>query len=128
VLRDRNGKILTGEDAQPQEFPWMVSIKAGAGQHVCGGFVINNRHIISAAHCFRQKYNGYLEYNQDGYENILRMRHSKRGRHRRIYDLAHISYPCVSWICKEILYRINILSQVMWMNGMSYSNPYKGRV
>jgi len=66
----RLAKIMAGEDAHPDEFPWMVSIKSKNigknGGHVCGGFVINNRHIISAAHCFRRKYNSHLDYSDDG--------------------------------------------------------------
>jgi len=66
----RLSKIIEGIDAHPEEFPWMVSIKSRnvgtAGGHVCGGFVINSRHIISAAHCFSRKYNTHLDYADDG--------------------------------------------------------------
>lgn len=46
------------------EFPWMVSFKSIHG-HFCGGTVISNSMILSAAHCFFK--NDYLEYATDGY-------------------------------------------------------------
>lgn len=62
----RASKIVSGEDASPHEFPWMVSFLAEDGVHFCGGFVVDRRHIISAAHCFISKYNPKLKYGQDG--------------------------------------------------------------
>lgn len=34
------------------EFPWYVSIKE-TGQHECGGFIINQKAVLTAAHCFK---------------------------------------------------------------------------
>ncbi|CAG7830896.1 unnamed protein product, partial [Allacma fusca] len=51
-------KILNGEDAQPGEFPWMISIQyffKNKWEHSCGGAIIDHRHIISAAHCWFNK-------------------------------------------------------------------------
>ncbi|OXA55529.1 chymotrypsin B isoform X1 [Folsomia candida] len=62
-------KILSGEDAVPHEFPWMASINNvnHGGSHFCGGFIVNSRNIISAAHCFLRKYNSNLgTYSDEG--------------------------------------------------------------
>jgi hypothetical protein len=68
VFKSRESKILSGEECLPHEFPWVVSIKSSSGgTHFCGGFVVNQRHIISAAHCFLKKYNSNLQqYSSDG--------------------------------------------------------------
>ena len=39
-----------GETAAPGEFPYQVSISAN-GQHFCGGALISEKHILTAAHC-----------------------------------------------------------------------------
>jgi secreted trypsin-like serine protease len=43
-------KIVGGQDSERGEFPFMVSLKL-AGKHICGAAIINERHIVTAAHC-----------------------------------------------------------------------------
>merc|ERR1719369_2561416 len=45
-------RIVGGIQASPAEYPWQVSLM-WRGQHMCGGTLISDRHIISAAHCFQ---------------------------------------------------------------------------
>ena len=47
----RRAKILGGTEALVGEFPWLVSIRGYDGSHICGGFIIHKRYIITAAHC-----------------------------------------------------------------------------
>jgi len=45
-------KVVGGIEARPWEFPWQTSLRRRAtNSHFCGGFIINNRWIMSAAHC-----------------------------------------------------------------------------
>ncbi|KAM9457474.1 testisin-like [Clarias gariepinus] len=46
-----NTKIVGGQDAVPGSWPWQVSLQV-FGSHFCGGSLINNRWVLSAAHCF----------------------------------------------------------------------------
>jgi secreted trypsin-like serine protease len=53
----RNGKIIKGDDARDGQFPWMVAIgetKDSTGRgYFCGGTMIADSWVLSAAHCFR---------------------------------------------------------------------------
>jgi trypsin len=45
-------KIVGGEEATPHEFPWQVSLRRKSDNfHFCGGSVLNENTVISAAHC-----------------------------------------------------------------------------
>jgi secreted trypsin-like serine protease len=43
-------RIVGGEKIKPGEFPWMVSLQYN-GQHYCAGTLINNKWVVTAAHC-----------------------------------------------------------------------------
>ena len=46
--------IVNGAEAEPNSWPWMVSLRNRAnGQHFCGGSIIDETWIITAAHCLR---------------------------------------------------------------------------
>ncbi|CAF1155836.1 unnamed protein product [Rotaria sp. Silwood1] len=44
-------RIVGGTQAIPHSWPWIVSVRKYGG-HICGGVLISNRHILTAAHCF----------------------------------------------------------------------------
>lgn len=44
--------IIGGTDAAPGEFPYHAAIWANESGVICGGSVIDQRHIVTAAHCF----------------------------------------------------------------------------
>jgi len=52
-------RISNGEAAKPNEFPWQVSLQVttpiGEFKHFCGGVIINQLHIVTAAHCINDK-------------------------------------------------------------------------
>ena len=66
--------IVGGEQSIKGDFPWQVAIYYGK-KFLCGGSLIDSRHVLSAAHCFNGIVNDlrrYLivlgEYNRDSEE------------------------------------------------------------
>lgn len=46
-------RIVGGHNAQVNEWPWIAALFNG-GRQFCGGSLIDNQHILSAAHCVAQ--------------------------------------------------------------------------
>uniref|UniRef100_A0A8C2CX13 Mast cell protease 1A-like n=1 Tax=Cyprinus carpio TaxID=7962 RepID=A0A8C2CX13_CYPCA len=44
--------IVNGSEAKPHSRPYMVSIQA-YGEHHCGGFLISDEFVLTAAHCWK---------------------------------------------------------------------------
>ena len=44
------GRIVNGQEARPHSWPWQVSLQV-EGWHFCGGTLINEQWVVSAAHC-----------------------------------------------------------------------------
>ncbi|XP_049327119.1 chymotrypsin A-like [Astyanax mexicanus] len=44
-------RIVNGEDAVPHSWPWQVSLQNSEGFHFCGGSLINESWVVTAAHC-----------------------------------------------------------------------------
>ncbi|XP_045423686.1 serine protease 38 isoform X2 [Lemur catta] len=49
--RGAEGRVLGGVSAPEGKWPWQVSVHY-AGFHVCGGSILNEYWVLSAAHCF----------------------------------------------------------------------------
>jgi len=45
-------RIVGGEEAEPHEFPWQISLRRASDNfHFCGGSVLNENTVVTAAHC-----------------------------------------------------------------------------
>lgn len=54
---EKSTRIVGGVNAIPGEFPYIVSLQLvilGFSTHVCGGSILNNIWVLSAAHCFTE--------------------------------------------------------------------------
>ncbi|XP_066503142.1 granzyme B(G,H)-like [Hoplias malabaricus] len=48
-----NVGIVNGTVAKPHSRPYMVSVQ-GNGEHVCGGFLVSDLFVMTAAHCWKE--------------------------------------------------------------------------
>lgn len=46
-----NSRIVGGKPADKGEWPWMAALLRDGDDQYCGGVLITNRHILTAAHC-----------------------------------------------------------------------------
>ncbi|KAH8382446.1 hypothetical protein KR009_003530 [Drosophila setifemur] len=44
-------RVINGEDAELGLAPYQISIQSMFGGHLCGGCIIDDRHVATAAHC-----------------------------------------------------------------------------
>ncbi|XP_062848874.1 chymotrypsin A-like [Trichomycterus rosablanca] len=44
-------RIVNGEEAVPHSWPWQVSLQDSTGFHFCGGSLVNEFWVVTAAHC-----------------------------------------------------------------------------
>ena len=49
-------RIIGGTETGVNEYPWQVGLLAGNKRHpFCGGSIITNQHILTAAHCLKKR-------------------------------------------------------------------------
>lgn len=89
--------IASGNDAAPGQFPYQVGLYR-EGRHFCGGSIISQYWILSAAHCFYQRptnnpavvqvYAGSIYINQGFVYNVRGIKLSPGYRGGNTYDAA----------------------------------------
>jgi len=62
---DHTSKIIGGQEATPHQFPWQISLQyhifsIGLYRHRCGATIIDETHIVCAAHCIDGQTKGHF--------------------------------------------------------------------
>nr|XP_019549316.2 serine protease grass-like [Aedes albopictus] len=75
-------RISHGEEAKPSQFPWMALLLDRKGDFFCGGTLITNRFVLTAAHCvwLKKKISVRLGENQISQKTDC-IHHGRRRRH-----------------------------------------------
>ncbi|XP_022803816.1 chymotrypsinogen B-like [Stylophora pistillata] len=45
-----SARVVNGDNASPNDWPWQISLRVN-GQHICGGSLIEEDWVVTAAHC-----------------------------------------------------------------------------
>lgn len=79
-------RIFGGEEAQPGQFPHQISLRLlrDSFRHICGGSIISDRFILTAAHCYPKAYP-----NVTGYRVVVGA-HLYNGDDGKAYDVLRI--------------------------------------
>ena len=48
---DQPSRVVNGDDAAPNSWPWQISLHYKHYGHICGGSLIENDWVLTAAHC-----------------------------------------------------------------------------
>ncbi|KAF7490848.1 Brain-specific serine protease 4 [Sarcoptes scabiei] len=54
IKDNRKAKVVGGQDTYEGEFPWIVSVRKH-GRHHCGGVIVGQKWILTAAHCVQSE-------------------------------------------------------------------------
>ncbi|KAM6973022.1 ST14 transmembrane serine protease matriptase a [Aplochiton taeniatus] len=91
----RTSRIVGGQAAEEGEYPWQVSLHLKNQGHVCGASIINERWLVTAAHCVQD--DAKVRYSQPGTWEAYMGLHTqslKTGRNVVRRDLRQIiSHP-----------------------------------
>ncbi|XP_062550551.1 chymotrypsin-1-like [Armigeres subalbatus] len=65
-------RIVNGTDASISDFPFVVSLRGSTGSHSCGGSILNENWILTAAHCVNYYTTPILQSIQAGRSDVSR--------------------------------------------------------
>jgi len=88
IERDFSTLIVGGVEARRGEFPYIVQVQLGSG-HYCGGSIINENWILTAAHCSSYPSSSY---NVVAGQHDLRVTESQEQRRSVSTLVSHPSY------------------------------------
>uniref|UniRef100_A0A665SX05 pancreatic elastase II n=1 Tax=Echeneis naucrates TaxID=173247 RepID=A0A665SX05_ECHNA len=66
-------RVVGGEDVRENSWPWQVSLQYQSGSsfyHTCGGTLISNQWVLTAAHCISRTYRVYLGKHNLNYNEL----------------------------------------------------------
>lgn len=58
--REETGRVVGGKDSEPRAWPWVIALYKDGDFH-CGGVILDEKWIMTAAHCVEHYRNHYYE-------------------------------------------------------------------
>lgn len=91
--RGAQNRIIGGQYAGKQEFPWAVRIVGGGCVGSCTGALISNRHILTAFHCLVPQGSRKPCDHSDGKRKAILGTNDVRSRSRVVVPLKRYAFP-----------------------------------
>ena len=77
-----DSRIVGGHEATPGDWPWQVSIQDTTGFHFCGGSLIHEEWVLTAAHC--------VDFTSSSDIQVVLGRHDLTSDEGNVYEVAEI--------------------------------------
>ncbi|XP_059237177.1 kallikrein-7 isoform X1 [Mustela nigripes] len=88
---DKSGeKIIDGVPCTRGSHPWQVALLKGDQLH-CGGVLVNEQWVLTAAHCLMSEYNVHIGSDQLGDNRSQKIRATKSFRHPGYSTQTHVN-------------------------------------
>uniref|UniRef100_UPI00398E5E17 chymotrypsin-like protease CTRL-1 n=1 Tax=Pristiophorus japonicus TaxID=55135 RepID=UPI00398E5E17 len=116
-------RIVNGQYAKPGSWPWQVSLQDSYGRHFCGGSLINQNWVVTAAHCnFNPGYHRVVLGEFDMYSSTepVQIKSVSRAITHPYWNPRNMNYDCTLLRLSSPAYMNNYISPI----SLAASNAY----
>ncbi|XP_077534277.1 chymotrypsinogen A-like [Haemaphysalis longicornis] len=85
-------RVFGGQVAIPHSWPWMAGLYYSNGFDFCGGVLISDRHVLTAAHCFCPERDTNFTVHLESHKRTTRDRSESVHKVKEV--CVHPQYPC----------------------------------
>nr|AQM58435.1 venom s1 protease with cub domain 3 [Pristhesancus plagipennis] len=126
--RKSPARIVNGDNVEEGQYPWIVALKY-QNQHWCGGSIITEEHILTAAHCTVNRLpehfkviTGTINNTYTHHGQILTVK--KIFEHEYVAGQLHLNDVAVMWLNEKIKFSPRVGRICLTPNKLPITNQY----